>query len=126
MRCPRCGATLEQASPFCPQCGTQLSAQPLEGEVVEGAPRPERSPPNPVAAAALSIIPGLGHLYAGAPLRGILFFAGVVGPVVVGTDFDLTGIGALIGVPLDVGGLGLWALSAVDAFRTARQRAADL
>ena len=124
MRCPRCGANLEQATPFCPHCGTQLQTQFLEGEVVD---RPANAPrrPNPVAAAALAVIPGLGHLYAGAPWRGLMFFAGVIGPLVLGTDLDLTGIGAIVGVPLDAGGLGLWAINVIDAYRTARHRAAD-
>ena len=41
---------------------------------------------------------------------------------VVGTELDMTVIGAALGIPLDLGGLGLWAFCAYDAYRTARQR----
>ena len=122
--CPRCGATLQDDTPFCPQCGAQLRPQPVVGDVI--APREvaaSRRTANPGTAAVLSIIPGLGHVYAGAPLRGLFFFAGVVGPEVIGTDLDLTVIGDAIGIPLNLGGLGLWAICVVDAYRTARRRA---
>src|SRR6267143_4668674 len=76
----------------------------------------------PGRAARLSIIPGLGHWYAGAPARGLVFFAAIVGPLVVGTELDLTVIGAAVGIPLDIGGLGLWAFCAYDAYRTAKKR----
>ena len=122
--CPRCGAALTDDTPFCPQCGAQLRAQPVEGEVIAPRDAFRRRTPNPWTAAALSIIPGLGHVYAGAPLRGLAFFAGVVGPEVIGTDLDLTVIGDAIGIPLNIGGLGLWALCVVDAYHTARRRRA--
>src|SRR5881409_3595277 len=72
--------------------------------------------------ARLSIVPGLGHWYAGAPLKGLVFFAAIIGPLVVGTELDLTVVGAAVGIPLDIGGLGLWAFCAYDAYRTARNR----
>ena len=62
------------------------------------------------------------HWYAGAPAKGLVFFAAIVGPLVVGTELDLTVIGAAVGIPLDIGGLGLWAFCAYDAYRTARNR----
>jgi hypothetical protein len=34
---------------------------------------------SPVVAGTLAIIPGLGHVYAGEPLRGLSFFGGAVG-----------------------------------------------
>jgi hypothetical protein len=41
---------------------------------------------------------------------------------VLGTELDLTVIGAAVGIPLDLTGLGLWAFCAYDAYRTARNR----
>lgn len=93
-----------------------MIAAPEEPRVRQGA--------NPWVAAALSVIPGLGHVYAGVPLRGLAFFAGVVGPEVLGTEMDLTLIGDVIGIPLNLGGIGLWAFCAFDAYRVARHRAA--
>jgi zinc-ribbon domain len=123
--CPRCGRSLGEDTPFCPQCGAQLRAATVEGEVIDaGEARGPRRAVNPWAAAALSIIPGLGHVYAGAPLRGLFFFAGVVGPEVLGTELDLTVIGDVVGIPLNLGGLGLWAFCVFDAYRFARHRSA--
>jgi hypothetical protein len=55
-------------------------------------------------------------------MKGLAFFAAIMAPAVLGTELDLTGIGALLGVPLDLGGIGLWAFCAFDAYRTARNR----
>lgn len=78
---------------------------------------------DPLMAAVLSIIPGLGHWYAGAPVRGAIFFVAILGPEVLGVELDFTVVGAALGVPLEVGGLALWAYCAVDAYRTARRHA---
>lgn len=120
--CPRCGVALTEDTPFCPHCGAQLRAQPVAGEVVESGTARGRRAIHPWRAAALSIIPGLGHVYAGHPLRGLAFFVGVISPEVLGTELDLTVIGDAIGIPLNVGGLGLWAFCALDAYRTAHRR----
>lgn len=109
---------------FCPGCGTQLRPQPLHGEVVgeHGAERHGRPrAPIPLTAALLSIVPGLGHLYAGAPRRGLVYFLAIVGTEVFGFDLDLSIIGLAAGIPLELGGLALWAHCAFDAYRTARK-----
>jgi len=38
-----------------------------------------------------------------------------------GFDFDLTALGAVIGVPMELGGAGLWLFGIVDAYRAARR-----
>ena len=120
--CPRCRQPSAPGAAFCHNCGTQLRPQAVAGEVVEGPSRSRDGDPiNPGRAARLSIIPGLGHWYAHAPLRGLAFFAAIVGPLVVGTELDLSVIGLPLGIPMDLGGLGLWAYCAVDAYRTARR-----
>jgi hypothetical protein len=72
-------------------------------------------------AAALAIVPGLGHFYLGENKKGIAYLIGVGGLEFFGLDLDLSIIGALIGVPLEIGGGSLWIFSIVDAFRTARR-----
>ncbi len=121
--CLRCGQELYEQTAFCPHCGTQLRVQPVEGEVIEPDRKSTRDTPiNPATAARLSIIPGLGHWYARSPLRGLAFFAAIVGPIVLGAELDLSVVGAVVGVPLDMGGLALWAYCALDAYRTAKKR----
>src|SRR6202171_4273009 len=121
--CPRCERPVAAEALFCPNCGVQLKVQPVQGEIVDGTRRFAKNRPiNPGRAARLSIIPGLGHWYAGAPAKGLVFFAAIVGPLVIGTELDLTGIGAAVGIPLDFGGLGLWDFCASHAYRTAGTR----
>lgn len=122
-RCPRCERSVAREAAFCPYCGEQLKVQPVHGEIIDGTERFKKNRPvNPGRAARLSIIPGLGHWYAGAPVKGLFFFAAIVGPIVIGTELDLTVVGAALGIPLDLGGLGLWAFCAYDAYRTAKNR----
>lgn len=121
--CPRCRRSVAAEAAFCPYCGTQLRTQAVEGEIIDGTRRFARNRPiSPRRAALLSIIPGLGHWYAGAPKKGMILFAAVLAPVVLGSELDLTLIGATAGIPLDLGGFGLWAFTAYDAYRTARSR----
>ena len=97
--------------------------QPVTGEVIDGTKRFARNRAiDPGRAARLSIIPGLGHWYAGSPAKGLAFFAAIVGPLVLGTELDLSVVGAIAGIPLDLGGLALWGFCAFDAYRTARRR----
>ncbi len=121
--CPRCHEPLREQTAFCPHCGTQLKVQPVRGEVLDPGRKSTRDASiRPATAARLSIIPGLGHWYARSPMRGLAFFVAIVGPLVLGTELDLSVVGAVVGVPLDLGGLALWAYCALDAYRTAKKR----
>ncbi len=107
--CGRCGAALESFSAACRSCG----AQPRAGWA------PARK--SPLVAAALGIVPGLGHIYLGHYGKGAGFMAGTGLLQFLGFDLDLTIVGALAGVPLEFGGVGLWLFSIFDAYRTARR-----
>lgn len=121
--CSRCERPVAAQALYCPHCGQQLQVQPVQGEIIDGTRKfAKQRPVSPGRAARLSIVPGLGHWYAGAPVKGLAFFAAIVAPIVVGTEMDLSVILAPIGIPLDLGGLGLWAFCAYDAYRTARNR----
>ena len=84
-----------------------------------------RTRKNPLVATALALVPGVGHFYLGENKKGIAYLVGVLGLEFFGLDLDLTIIGALIGVPLEVGGGSLWIFSIVDAYRTARRMEAE-
>ena len=97
--------------------------QPLRGEIIDGTQRFKKNRPlDPGRAARLSLVPGLGHWYAGAPLKGLAFFAAIIGPLVIGAELDLSVILLPLGIPLDLGGLGLWGFCAYDAYRTAKNK----
>jgi len=76
-------------------------------------------------AAALAVVPGLGHFYLGENKKGIAYLIGVGALEFFGFDLDLSIIGALVGVPLEIGGGSLWVFSIVDAYRTARRLEAE-
>src|SRR2546427_10602837 len=117
--CPRCRRSVAAEAAFCPYCGAQLRVQPLKGEIIDGTQRFKKNRPlNPGRAARLSLIPGLGHWYAGAPVKGLAFFPAIVGPLVIGTEMNLTVVGAAIRIQLDLGGIGLAAMYAYDADRS--------
>jgi RNA polymerase subunit RPABC4/transcription elongation factor Spt4 len=124
--CPRCGTPLSATTKFCPQCGTQVRVQPVQGEVIEHrATTRAAGVPSPWVAGLLSIVPGLGHWYAGAPRRGFVFFVAIVAGEVLGIDLDLSLIGDVVGIPLGAGATGLWVFCAFDAYRTAARRRAE-
>jgi TM2 domain-containing membrane protein YozV len=85
-----------------------------------------RTRKNPWTAAALAVIPGCGHFYLGHNLKGIALLVGIGGFQLFDTSLDLTGIGALVGVPLEIGPAGLWLYSIVDAYRTAKRMEGEL
>ena len=115
--CGRCGALLTNPNAPCPRCGAAASGR-YQGPVA-------RTRKSPLVAAALAVVPGLGHFYLGDNKKGIAFLIGVGGLEFFGFDLDLSFIGALIGVPLEIGGGSLWLFSIVDAYRTARRLEAE-
>jgi len=108
--CGRCGAPLENSYAACRNCGANAAAASFA-----------RRRKSPLVAAALGIVPGLGHIYLGHYGRGAGFMAATGLLQFFGFDLDLTAIGALAGVPIELGGFGLWMFSIFDAYRTARR-----
>jgi TM2 domain-containing membrane protein YozV len=119
--CGRCGALLTNPNAPCPRCGSPASGgyatSASSGGYATSVPPVRKSP---ILAAALAIVPGLGHVYLGHNLKGLGYFVGVGGLQFFGFDLDLSVIGAAIGVPMELGGAGLWLFSIVDAYRTAK------
>ena len=72
-------------------------------------------------AAALAIVPGLGHFYLGHNMKGLAYLVGIGGLQFFGFDLDLSVIGAAVGVPMELGGGALWLFSIFDAYRIAKQ-----
>lgn len=73
------------------------------------------------AAILSAVIPGLGQIYLGEYKRGLLYLVGAGGLEFIGLDFDLTAIGAVVGVPMELGGFGLWAHGVWDAYHRAKR-----
>ncbi len=115
--CGKCGALLTNPNAPCPRCGSPASGS-YRGPVA-------RTRKSPLVAAALAVVPGLGHFYLGENKKGIAYLVGVGALEFFGFDLDLSIIGALIGVPLEIGGGSLWVFSIVDAYRTARKMEAE-
>ncbi len=115
--CGRCGTLLTNPNAPCPRCGAPASGR-YQGPGV-------RSRKNPLLAAGLALVPGLGHFYLGENKKGVAYLVGIGGLEFFGLDLDLSFIGALIGVPMEVGGGTLWLFSIVDAYRTARRMEAQ-
>jgi TM2 domain-containing membrane protein YozV len=84
-----------------------------------------RTRKNPFLAAALAVVPGLGHFYLGENKKGIAYLIGIGGLEFFGLDLDLSVIGAIIGVPLEVGGGTLYLFSIFDAYRSAKRLEAE-
>lgn len=121
--CGRCGAQLTNLSAPCPRCGSPASGNFHPGAQAARSyygPAVRPAHKSPALAAALAVIPGLGHFYLGHNLKGLGFLVGIGGLQFFGLDLDLTVIGAAVGVPMELGGGTLWIYSIVDAYRTAK------
>jgi TM2 domain-containing membrane protein YozV len=114
--CGRCGTLLDSREARCRTCGSITNYGPVV--------RPRKS--RWVAAGLAALIPGLGHIYLGQYPKGLLYLAGAGGLTFLGFDLDLTVIGAAVGVPMELGALGLWLHGVVDAYKTAQRQEADL
>ena len=121
--CGRCGAHLVNPAAPCPRCGAPASGgyRSTSAAGASGAAAIPRSRKNPGVAAALAVLPGLGHFYLGHNVKGFAYMIGVFGLQFFGFDLDLSVIGAAVGVPMELGGTGLWLFSIVDAYRTAKR-----
>jgi hypothetical protein len=81
-----------------------------------------RSRKSPAVAALLSaLIPGMGHVYLGNYKKGLGYLAAVGALEFFGLDLDLTAIGVALGIPMELGGVGLWVHGIWDAYQTAKR-----
>src|ERR687884_2027295 len=108
--CGSCGTLLDRSWVACPTCGARASAPALRSRKSKWA-----------AAVLAALVPGLGHIYLGQYAKGALYLAGAGGLTFLGLDLDLTVIGAAVGVPMELGALGLWAHGVWSAYQTGRQ-----
>ena len=69
--CPKCGREVTEDMNVCPYCGNPLKILPTSPQAPTSTVA--YSTKNPGIAALLSIIPGLGQIYAGRIVRGLLF-----------------------------------------------------
>ncbi|HKP03363.1 MAG TPA: hypothetical protein VJU77_08400 [Chthoniobacterales bacterium] len=73
MVCPLCGHILPKDAEACDRCDWVRS----EHETAEGKA-------SDAVAVMLSVIPGLGHVYKGYKVLGLLFFVGAIGALLAG------------------------------------------
>ena len=91
--CPFCYEAIKKEAIFCKFCKSDLKSLKPTTHIANG--------PNPNLAAILSfLIPGLGQIYAGKVLRGVLFFISA-------------GIGILLFV---IPGILIWIVNIIDAY----------
>src|SRR5579875_12153 len=114
--CGTCGTVLEHPGATCRACGSRPAERPWR----------RASGKSPWLAALLGIVPGLGHLYVGEYRKGLGIMAALGVMELVGLDLDLSMIGAALGIPTELGGLGLWIYSILDAYHAARRAGASL
>jgi len=81
--CSKCGAQLSQPWRFCPLCGAEVPPQADQ----QPAPEKEKAP--------------MRSAFSG------LFFGVIITPMclIVGTMLCLTGLGAILGIPMIIGGI---------------------
>jgi hypothetical protein len=73
MACPLCGHVLPKNADACDRCDwVRTETDTAEGKASDAV------------AVMLSVIPGLGHVYKGHKLLGLLFFFGAVGAILLG------------------------------------------
>src|SRR3954451_18095026 len=73
MPCPYCGHLLPKDAEACDQCDwTRMDTETAEGKASDAV------------AVMLSVIPGLGHVYKGYKLLGLLFVIGAFGAILLG------------------------------------------
>ena len=73
MECPLCGHVLPKDAEACDHCDwVRTDTETAEGKASDAV------------AVMLSVIPGLGHVYKGYKLIGLLFFFGAIGALLAG------------------------------------------
>lgn len=73
--CPKCGLKLKKAA--CKDCMKKFYSTYLTNGLCPECLEKEKHTPhkNPYLASGMSVIPGLGHVYLGLPIKGAMFLA---------------------------------------------------
>jgi TM2 domain-containing membrane protein YozV len=123
---------------FCPACGFSFNQQPNQPYTTnQYGPQPYGPPAYPRKSVAVALVlsfffAGLGQLYVGKILRGVVYIIIFVGlsaasfALTMNIDYnDLNAINNLVSSPLFIGvtlaSLGLWAFNMYDAYRLAKK-----
>lgn len=129
--CGGCGTVLDHPDAVCRTCGSQSArrthgsqawgwgARPAADRAAAGVRPAARK--SPVAAAVCAVVPGMGYVYLGQYHKAIGLVAVMGGLEAMGARLDLTVIGAAIGIPMGLGGLGVWLWSMLDSYQAARR-----
>ena len=98
MACPLCGHVLPKDAEACDHCDWVRAPDAVTAE----------GKASDAVAVMLSIVPGLGHVYKGYKLIGLLFFFGAVGAVALGALAATATAGFGVGlIPIYWGAVGL-------------------
>lgn len=121
----------QEATGYCRNCGKALCAQCtrqvhgalycencLASLVSQAAPAPAPGAPNPALSAALGFIPGLGAIYNGEYVKGLVHIAVFAGLIAILNSQPSTSLEVFFGI-----GLGCFYLyMPIEAYRTARMK----
>ncbi len=111
--CPKCGKEVTEDMNVCPYCGNPLKA--ASPTVQAPATTISYGTKNPGIGAILSIIPGLGQIYAGRLIRGLLFlFFGIPVSVILAVLFFWTIVALFLP-------LAFWLWNIFDAYNVCLQ-----
>src|SRR5437764_10409153 len=100
--CGRCGTHLVNPAAPCPRCGA-----PASGGYYGPAAAIPRTRKSPGLAAALAVLPGLGHFYLGHNIKGFAYLVCRLLLEKKKFDINMTVLAAATVVPLQLGGAGL-------------------
>jgi TM2 domain-containing membrane protein YozV len=138
MVCPSCGRTVTDPSMgFCPACGYSFAQQPSQPyqsyAPYQYGPQPYARPDYPrksmVIAFLLSfLVPGVGQLYVGKVLRGIVYILTLIAlaaaSFVLTMNVDVNDVASINRAATDplfilvtLASLGVWAFSLYDTYR---------
>lgn len=102
--CTNCGSQIDEKAEICPECGVRQAPPGTYGN-----PNSQNDAKNPGLAAILSfLIIGLGQVYNGQILKGILLFIGAI----ISAMLWFIGIGIILSI-------ALWLYAIYDAYKTA-------
>lgn len=98
--CPHCGNKIDEKAEICPECGVRVKPVPFQTE--------KKSPG--IAAIASFFVPGLGQIYNGQIIKGLIFI--IIGAILALLMLVLIGF---ILYPI------FWIINIYDAYNTAER-----